>query len=71
MNHNSETRSDIKLLKNRITEEIEGLKLLEDEIVRTIIDEIVERNEEESCPYCLHEETLTYCSCCIQIRHFL
>jgi len=48
MNHNSETRSDIKLLKDRITEEIERLKLLEDEIVRTIIDEIIERDEELS-----------------------
>ncbi len=48
MNHNSETHSDIKLLKDKITEEIERLKLLEDEIVRTIIDEIIERDEELS-----------------------
>jgi len=48
MNHNSENYSDIKFLKDRITEEIERLKLLEDKIVRTIIEEIMERDEELS-----------------------
>ena len=46
MNHNSENHSDIKFLKERITKEIERLKLLEDEIVRAIIEEIIERDEE-------------------------